>query len=85
MKEFQYTIKDPLGVHARPAGKIVAAIKNFDCFVTVWVDGRDYDLKKLLGFIGSDIKCGDVVVVRTEGTDEDAALEAAKKAFEENL
>ena len=28
MKEFNYTIKDPQGIHARPAGLLVKEAKN---------------------------------------------------------
>lgn len=30
MKSFEYTIKDELGIHARPAGMLVKEAKNFD-------------------------------------------------------
>ena len=29
MKEFKYTITDPEGIHARPAGELVKAAKQF--------------------------------------------------------
>ena len=29
MKSFEYTIKDELGIHARPAGMLVKEAKNF--------------------------------------------------------
>ena len=29
MKEFQYTIKDACGIHARPAGLLVKTVKGF--------------------------------------------------------
>ena len=85
MVEFQYTITDEAGIHARPAGNIVAALKGFECYITCWSDGEAYDVKKLLSFMGSELKYGEVVTVRTEGPDEVEAAEAAKKAFEENL
>lgn len=28
MKSFEYTIKDELGIHARPAGMLVKEVKN---------------------------------------------------------
>ena len=30
MKEFKYTITDPEGIHARPAGELVKVCKEFD-------------------------------------------------------
>ena len=29
MKEINYTIQDPLGIHARPAGILVKTLKNY--------------------------------------------------------
>ncbi len=40
MKEFKYTITDPLGIHARPAGLLAKTAKSFgDTVVTVTKDG----------------------------------------------
>ena len=35
MKQFVYTITDPVGIHARPAGLLVKAIKAQDSTVTI--------------------------------------------------
>ena len=52
MKEFQYTITDPEGIHARPAGELVKAAKAFtssikivkkDNEVTIRIEGEDED------------------------------------------
>lgn len=83
MKEFVYVMEDPQGNHARPAGKVVAAAKEFNSLTTLWLNGQSYDLKKLLVFMGAPIKQGDEVVIRCEGDDEAAASEALEKAFKE--
>lgn len=85
MKEFTYTVKDPVGIHARPAGRIVAAVSEYKSFITMWKGDQPYDLKKLLTVMGSGLKCGDKIVVRVEGYDEDEALEAVKEALKKNL
>lgn len=41
MKEFKYVITDPEGIHARPAGELVKAAKEFNCAVTLTFDGED--------------------------------------------
>ena len=38
MKEFKYTITDPEGIHARPAGELVKAAKQFTS--TIKLDER---------------------------------------------
>ncbi len=35
MKTFEYTIKDELGIHARPAGMLVKEVKNYDSKITI--------------------------------------------------
>ena len=34
MKEFKYVITDPEGIHARPAGELVKAAKEFAANIT---------------------------------------------------
>ena len=35
MKEFKYVITDPEGIHARPAGELVKATKEFQSAITL--------------------------------------------------
>lgn len=40
MKTFEYTIKDELGIHARPAGLLVKEAKKFESECTITKDGK---------------------------------------------
>ena len=46
MKEFQYTVKDACGIHARPAGLLVKVVKGFSSTATLEKNGKTCDLKK---------------------------------------
>ena len=35
MKEFKYVVTDPEGIHARPAGMLVKAVKEFSCDIKI--------------------------------------------------
>lgn len=85
MKSFNYTIKDELGVHARPAGLLVKEIKNFQSRVTLEKDGKQLDASRLMAVMSMGIKKDQTVTVTVEGEDEDAACEALKSFFETNL
>ena len=85
MKEFQYTIKDACGIHARPAGLLVKTVKGFASTATLEKDGKSCDMRKLMALMGMGVKQGDEVTVQVEGPDEDAAFEALEKFFQENL
>ena len=52
MKEFKYTITDPEGIHARPAGELVKVCKEFACKITLTKDGITADCKKIFGLMG---------------------------------
>lgn len=85
MKSFSYTVKDELGIHARPAGMLVKEVKNFQSKVTLEKDGKSVDASRLMAVMGMGVKKDQTVIVTVEGDDEDAACEAIKAFFETNL
>ena len=85
MKKFSYTITDPIGIHARPAGILVKAVKPFESACTITKGDKTVDLRKLMALMGMGVKCGDTVEISVEGPDEDAAVAEIEKFFKENL
>ena len=85
MKEFTYTIKEPVGIHARPAGLLVKVVKGFSSTATLEKNGKTCDLRKLMALMGMGVKQGDTVTVKVEGDDEAAAAEAIQKFLSENV
>ena len=85
MKEFQYTVKDACGIHARPAGLLVKTVKGFASSVTLEKDGKSCDMRKLMAVMGMGIRQGETITVTAEGEDEVAAIEAVEKFLTENV
>ncbi len=85
MKSFSYTVKDELGIHARPAGMLVKEVKNFQSKVTLEKDGKSVDASRLMAVMSMGVKKDHTVTVTVEGDDEDAACDALKTFFETNL
>ena len=85
MKEFNYTITDEIGIHARPAGMLAKKAKAFESSVTIAKGEKEAALTKLMAVMALGVKHGDTVTVKAEGTDEEAAIAEIKKFFEENL
>lgn len=85
MKQFTYTINDPLGIHARPAGLLAKEAKKFTSVCTITKDGQTKKLTQLMMLMSMGIKNGDTVTVTAEGEDEEAAITALKSFFESNL
>ncbi|OUQ16140.1 PTS galactitol transporter subunit IIC [Lachnoclostridium sp. An14] len=85
MKEFKYTLTDPEGIHARPAGELVKKAKEFESAITITKDGKSADAKRIFALMGLAAKQGQEVVVSAEGADEDAAIEAMSEFMKANL
>lgn len=86
MKQFNYTIKDELGIHARPAGLLAKLAKGYgDTVVTVTKNGNTVKASQLMKLMGMAIKHGEEITVAAEGPAEDEAIAAVQKFFEENL
>lgn len=85
MKEFTYVITDKEGIHARPAGIVVAEAKKYASTVSITNKGKTTDLKRIFGVMSLCVKCGEEVQIKVEGADEEAAAAAVEKVFKENL
>ena len=85
MKQFQYTIKDELGVHARPAGLLVKLAKQYASAITIEKNGKACDMRKLMAVMGMGIRQGETVTVTAEGPSEEAAIAAMEQFFQDNL
>lgn len=85
MKTFTYTIKDDLGIHARPAGLLVKTAKNFNSEITIAKDGKSVNALKLMALMGLGVKCWDTITVTVSGEDEESAASAMEEFFKSNL
>ena len=52
MTEFTYAIKDPNGIHARPAGMLVKECAKYNCSITIDGNGKTADAKKIFAVMG---------------------------------
>ena len=76
MKQFQYTIQDPMGIHARPAGLLVKAAKELDSTITITAEsGKSAVATKLMAIMAMAIKAGHTITVTVEGGNEEASCD----------
>ena len=74
--ERQGEIVNPLGLHARPSAEFVKLASQFKCDVQLSKDGMDVNGKSIMGVMTLAAECGSQVMIRTQGDDAEAALEA---------
>ncbi len=84
MIEFNYVIKDEIGIHARPAGLLVKKAKETGCKVTLAKDGKVADATRLMAIMQLGVKHGDTIQI-TVDTEDKTVADSIKVFFEENL
>lgn len=85
MLSFSYTIKDEVGIHARPAGLLAKEAKKYESKIVIKKDGKAVEAARIMAVMGLGVKCGQTVEVEVSGADEETAFEEMKKFFEQNL
>ena len=85
MKTFTYTIKDELGIHARPAGLLAKAAKALDSEVSITKGDKTVGATKLMALMGLGVKCGDTITISIDGGNEDESEKVMKEFLENNL
>ena len=86
MNSFTFTVKDPMGIHARPAGLLAKMAKTYpDTVITLTKGEKTVKMTQLMMLMGLAVKSGDTVSVSAEGASEDAAIAALEQFFQENL
>jgi phosphocarrier protein len=76
MIERTVTITNKYGIHARPAAEIVKTAAKFKSEITFVRDDTEVNGKSIMGVMMLAAEQGSTLLVRTEGPDEVAAMEA---------
>ena len=85
MKEFEFVVTDPQGIHARPAGLLVKEAKKFESNISVFKGARKGDLKKIFTVMALGVKQGETIKVQVEGADEEQAASTVEAFLIENF
>jgi phosphocarrier protein len=85
MKALNHTIKNEMGIHARPAGLLVKEAAAYKSSVMVAKGEKSADAKKIFGIMMLGAKCGDTITLTISGEDEDEAAAKLKVFLEAQL
>lgn len=78
-------IKNPTGLHLRPAGILCKEAMQYKSLITFQYRGNTANAKSVLSVLGACIKTGDEIEFVCEGEDEEVALKAMVDAVENGL
>ena len=88
MAEATIPVKHKVGLHARPASLFVQTAAKFSSNIRVknlTTNGNFVDAKSIIMVLTLGVMRDHEVIIQTDGTDADAALEALKSLIEGNF
>ena len=83
--EISIRIKNPEGLHMRPAMHFVDVANQFDCDITVSNGQDNVDGKSIMQISMLAATCGTKLQLKAEGVDASEAVEALRKLVEEKM
>ncbi len=78
----EVTVRNAVGLHARPATFFIQRANSFKSSIWVEKDDRRVNAKSLLGVLSLGIVKGTVITIIADGADEDEAVEGLVKIIE---
>lgn len=85
MVKAKIKIKNPTGLHLRPAGVLCNEAVKYECSVSFQFRNTVSNAKSVLSVLGACIKCGDEIEFICDGKDEEEALSAMIRVVDEGL
>jgi phosphocarrier protein HPr len=82
MVERSVTIANKNGLHARPAAEIVKTAAKFRSEITIIREDLEVNGKSIMGVMMLAAEFGSTIMVRAEGPDEQAAVDAIAQLIE---
>jgi phosphocarrier protein len=82
MLEREITISNRLGLHARASAKLVQLLQGYQCNAWLVHRGREINAKSIMGVMMLAAGVGNTITVRTDGVDEEAAINDMIALFE---
>lgn len=81
-----YTVTEGTGIHARPATLLVGAASKFHSNINLEYNGKQVNLKSIMGVMSLGIPTGAEITITVEGDDASEASQTLKDVLEkENL
>lgn len=85
MVSAEITLRNPLGLHLRPAGVLCTEALKFSSSVHLRYEDREVNAKSVLGVLAVGLRFGSKFLVVCEGEDEEKALHDIQLLFEKGL
>ena len=78
----EFTIKNKMGFHMRPANVFVTEMTKYASSVNIIFNGKTINGKSIMNIMAAYIKCGSTITVECDGADENEMLAEATELIE---
>ncbi len=85
MVERKIEVTNKLGLHARPAMMLVQKASRFKSEIKLQKEDTEANAKSILSVMALAAEVGSFVIIKAEGEDEQQAVEAIARLFEERF
>lgn len=83
MAQKTFTVTSETGIHARPATTLVNKAGQFTSSINIEYNGKEANLKSIMGVMAMGIQQGSEVTIKAEGNDADEAMQAIEEVMKE--
>lgn len=81
----EFTLKNKMGFHMRPANVFVTEMTKFSSDINIIFNGKTINGKSIMNIMAACIKCGSTITVECSGADESEMLNAASALIEDGF
>ena len=81
----EFTIKNKMGLHMRPANNFITAMTKYKSDITIVFNGNKINGKSIMNIMAACIKYDSPITIICDGEDEQAMLDEAVSLIENGL
>ena len=85
MVSAKITLKNPTGMHMRPASEFVYVATTFESSIYILFKDKKINGKSIMNIMSACIRTGDTIEIQCDGPVEQAMLDAEIKLIENNF
>ena len=81
----EFTLKNKMGFHMRPANVFVTEMTKFSSDINIIFNGKTINGKSIMNIMAACIKCGSTITIECSGADENEMLNVASALIEDGF
>ncbi|MDO5403508.1 MAG: HPr family phosphocarrier protein [Eubacteriales bacterium] len=85
MKSFEFVVKNPMGMHAAIAVRLIQEVSSMTSLVRITKGKQKITATKIFAILSLNIRCGDVMILEAVGENEENDINRLEMFCEKHL